>query len=248
MKQVKTQGVVLRYSNRNEADRLLTVLSPDLGRILVFARGCRKPNSRFLSFSQLFCYGELVMQPYRDIYILTQADVKNTYFDLRNDMDRFACATYAANLTEEAATTGESNVPLFTLLLQGLSFLSYGESSPIITTLIYELMLLELMGYRPVIENCIFCGSPPSGQVSFVLDRGGIACRQCCGSLDNKIILHNETVDTMKAILDADDMKKAHEVPMTTQANSELNKLLPAYIEYKLEIKIKSRSFINLIP
>ena len=105
MNLVRTQGVVLRYENRREADRLLTVLSPDLGRILVYARGCRKQSSRFLAFSQLFCYGEIIIKPYRDIYILNQAEVKNSYFNIRNDVDRLACATYAANLAEAAATT-----------------------------------------------------------------------------------------------------------------------------------------------
>jgi len=187
------------------------------------------------------------MHPYRDIYILNQADVKNTFFDLRNDMDRLACATYVANLTEAAATTGEANVPLFTLLLQGLSFLSYGETHPIKTTLIYELKLLDLMGYRPAADSCILCGASPADQVCFLPDRGGIACLDCCGSFENNIVLKNETVDTIKAVLNT-DIKNAHEIPMSQQTINELNRLLPVYIECKLEIYTKSRIFINLTP
>ena len=95
MSLVRLQGVVLRYRNRGEADRLLTILTPDLGKILVLARGCRRQKSRFLAFCQLFCYGELILQPYRDIFILNQAEVKNSYFDIRNDMDKLSCATYS---------------------------------------------------------------------------------------------------------------------------------------------------------
>ena len=52
MSLVRLQGVVLRYRNRGEADRLLTILTPDLGKILVLARGCRRQKSRFLAFCQ----------------------------------------------------------------------------------------------------------------------------------------------------------------------------------------------------
>ena len=110
MELIRTQGVVLRYSNRNEADRLLTVLSPDLGRILVLARGCRKQKSRFLAFSQLFCYGELILQPYRDIYILSQAEVKNFYFDIVHVTD--CPQQLIANLTEAVSTMGRI-IPVF---------------------------------------------------------------------------------------------------------------------------------------
>jgi DNA repair protein RecO (recombination protein O) len=185
MELIRTQGVVLRYSNRNEADRLLTVLSPDLGRILVLARGCRKQKSRFLAFSQLFCYGELIIQPYRDIYILSQAEVKNFYFDIRNDVDRLSCATYIANLTEAVSTTGENHTRLFMLILHTLSYLSYSPRHPLELALIYELKLLDQIGYRPVIENCIVSGIP----------------------------VLSETADTMKLILHS-DLEKAQEVPM----------------------------------
>ena len=138
MEYIRTQGVVLRYRNRNEADRLLTILSPELGKIIVLARGCRKQKSRFLAFCQLFCYGELIIQPYRDIYILNQTELKDAYFDIRNDVDRLSCATYIANLTEAVATAGENLTSLFVLALQGFSYLSYSSRHPLELALIYE--------------------------------------------------------------------------------------------------------------
>lgn len=219
MEFVRTQGVVLRYNNRNEADRLLTVLSPDLGRILVLARGCRKQKSRFLAFSQLFCYGELILQPYRDIYILNQAEIKNSYFDIRNDMDRLSCATYIANLTEAVATTGENHTPLFMLVLHGLSYLSYSSRHPLELALIYELKLLDRIGYRPLIENCTVSGIP----------------------------VHSETAEAIGRILHS-DLEQAQKIPMTPLIRQELNKVLPVYIQQKLELQIPSRAFLNLIP
>ncbi|NLU35805.1 MAG: DNA repair protein RecO [Clostridiales bacterium] len=218
MNLVRTQGVVLRYENRREADRLLTVLSPDLGRILVYARGCRKQSSRFLAFSQLFCYGEIIIKPYRDIYILNQAEVKNSYFNIRNDVDRLACATYAANLAEAAATTGESNAGLFALVLQALSYLSYSDHHPLKIVLIYELKLLERIGYRPLVESQAVSGIP----------------------------VHPQTAGAVKRILDSEPVQAA-DIQMCPMVRQELNRILPLIIEDKLELKINSRSFLNLI-
>ncbi len=230
---MRTQGVVLRVKNRNEADRLLTVFSPELGKILVLARGCRKPKSRFLAISQLFCYGELILQPYREIYILNQADVKNSFYDIRNDMDRLSCATYIANLTEEVLTTGENNSHLFALLLHGLSYLSYGERNPLETTLIYELKLMELIGYKPDINL------PPN--------LGKFAGGRNYEMLDESIPIHKETAEVIQGVLES-DLNQVQEISISEKVRQELNKVLPLYIQQKLDIKISSRSFLNLIP
>lgn len=219
MSVICTQGVVLRCRNRNEADRLLTVLSPDLGRIIVMARGCRKQKSRFLAFSQLFCYGELIMHPYRNIYILKQAEVKNSYFDIRNDMDRLYCATYIVNLAEAVATTGDDNTSLFMLVLHGLSYLSYSSRHPLEVALVFELKLLEQAGYRPVIENQVISG----------------------------ISVHSETAHSAQVILDSNP-EQVEQIRMLPLVRQELNRVLPIIIEEKLELRIHSRSFLNLIP
>jgi DNA repair protein RecO (recombination protein O) len=220
MSLVRLQGVVLRYRNRGEADRLLTILTPDLGKILVLARGCRRQKSRFLAFCQLFCYGELILQPYRDIFILNQAEVKNSYFDIRNDMDKLSCATYIANLTEAVATTGENNARLFKLILHSLSYISYSDRHPLELALIYELKLLEQIGYKPFLAN---------------------------GRFNGEIPVSSDAAETIHTILNS-STEQAQRTPMTPGARQELNRLLSRYIKQKLDLQIKSRMFLDMIP
>lgn len=228
---VRIQGVVLRVKNRNESDRLLTVLSPELGKIIVMSRGSRKPKSKFLAFSQLFCYGELILKPYRDIYILNQADVKNSYYDIRNDLDRLSCATYISNLTEEVATAGERNTSLFALLLHGLSYLSYDERDPLETTLIYEIKLLEVAGYKPSIALHLSAGDIP-GERYELLDAG--------------ITIDKETAKAIQRILNSSH-DQAQKISMSRSVRQELNKVLPAYFQQILDLQIPSRSFLKFI-
>src|SRR5690606_22270619 len=125
MKIVPMQGIVLRYSNFKEADRMLTILTPDRGKIQVLARGCRKQKSRFLSASELFSFSDCMLFEYMDIYILTGADINDVFFDIRNDVERFAYGTYILNLTEISANPEEGSYPLFYLLLYSITMLAY---------------------------------------------------------------------------------------------------------------------------
>ncbi|MGI6539035.1 MAG: DNA repair protein RecO [Caldicoprobacterales bacterium] len=222
MRQIRTEGIVLRVKNRNESDRLLTVLSPDLGKILILARGARKPKNRFLTYSQLFCHGEIMLLPYREIYILNQTDVKNTFFDIRGDLDRLYSATYIVNLAEAIATAGENNLPLFTLLLYGLSHLSYGDCLPLDITLLTEIKILQISGFQPAI---------------LVKETGKF--------LDGGIPVDDDTASIIQAVLDS-DLGQTYKMPLSSNVRKDLNKVLPAYIQQKLELQIQSRSYLDL--
>ena len=159
--------------------------------------------------------------------------MKSSFYNIRNDMDRLSCATYIVNLTEEVATTGEDDSPLFALLLQGLSYLSYGDQNPLETTLIYELKLMELIGYKPDVTL------PPTS--------GGLVGGRKYEVLDEGIAIHRETAEIIQEVFRL-DLNQAQKISMSEKTRQELNKVLPKYIQQKLDIKIPSRSFLDLIP
>ncbi len=239
---VHTQGVVLRHTNIKESDRMLTVFSPSHGKLSVLAKGCRKPKSRFLSISQPFCYGDIVLKQYRDIYILTQAEVINSYFDLRSDLERLSLASYLLHITEDAISSGDDNPQLFTLLLKALSLMSFGQSNPLDIVLIYELKLLDCLGYRPSLDRCVVCEQDVGGSNSFSL-AGGLVCGNCNGQAGD-LLLDPVTLNAMAIILDMDIGQLAKQKLMAG-VRGQLNKLMPAYIREKLEKEYPSRDFID---
>jgi DNA repair protein RecO (recombination protein O) len=148
-----------------------------------------------------------------------------------------------ANLTEEAATSGESNFPLFKLLLHGLAYISYSDRDPGELILIYELRLLSLIGYRPLLDSCTICKGDLGGRLQFNLENGGVVCGKCSFAGYTGVPISVDTIKTMEAILMSDD-KNPSAIPISTKINEELNRILPAYIEQKLQVLIKSRNFI----
>jgi len=244
MNAVKTLGVVLRYTNINESDRMLTVFSPELGKISVMARGCRRPKSRFLASAQLFCYSEFVLARHRDLLIMTQADVKNPYFDIRSDLDRLAYASYILNVVEEAVNPGEENYRLFALLLHTLSYLSFSDIPPEDVKAVFELKFLDLIGYRPELDDCVICGDMPG--VFFSILHGGAVCRACSKDDGFTFTLSPESLNCMKHILNMDISDGGiRDICFSPAVREQLHGMLSVYISEKLDRQFKSRDYID---
>lgn len=243
MKYIHTQGVVLRYTNINESDRMLTVFSPEYGKLRVLAKGCRKPKSGFLAMCQPFCYGTLHLKQYREIYIMTQAEMANAFFNLRNDIERLSYASYVLDLTNEVVYEGEGNERLFTLVLKALSFLSFSDTNPLDIVLIFELKLLDIAGYRPLLGRCIVCSAEPDKITRFNIALGGVICSECANQRDSHDISPS-TVQTMEQILNT-DVFQSQKIKLEPGIREELNKILLLYVSNKLEKTFNTRCFAD---
>lgn len=241
---IRTQGVVLRYTDFKESDRMLTLFSPKYGKMSILARGCRKPKSKFLSVTQLFAYGEYILLRKGDIYILTQGDIIDTFFDIRVDVEKYAYASYVIDLVEEVIVAGEQNTPLFYLLLQVLSYFAYSDLNPRDITHIFELKLADIMGYRPDLDSCMVCSLPVSNPVYFSPSKGGLICSECYKVDKEGYNIQMGTVQVMRYILDM-DLKRMGILKISPQYRGELDKILSSYLEKRLEKRLKTRNFIE---
>ena len=112
------QGVVLRHANYRERDRMLTLLTPDHGRVDVLARGCRRPNSPLMPAAELFVHGEFVVFRNNDRCTLTSCTLADTFFPLRLDPYRLTCGAYLLNLALAAYPRHEPALRLKAQLLR----------------------------------------------------------------------------------------------------------------------------------
>jgi len=244
---VSTEGLVLRYADYKEADRLIVLLTPELGKLTVSARGARKPKSRLLAGSQLFCLANYQLFRFNETYTMSQADLKESFFNIRNDINKFAYSTYIMNLAEEAASPDERADVLYKLVLDALTFLAYSEINPQDIVHAFEIKLIDMLGYRPILDNCSICGgSFESRKYSFSAASGGLVCGNC--RLTNGLaeqIIHLNTIKTLSHMLHM-NMQRLNVLKVSDNVRKELENILPAYIEYVLDKSMKSRKFIKL--
>ena len=108
-----TTGIVTKYVNYKENDRILTVFTPDRGRIDVKARGCRRVKSPLASVAQIFTYAEFELYLSHDKYVVNNASVNESFFPIREDIERYAVGSSMLQLCHDAVQEDEPSENLF---------------------------------------------------------------------------------------------------------------------------------------
>ena len=178
-----TQGIVLRETNYKEADKILTVLTRDWGKRTVKARGCRRKNSKLTAASQLLVYSELTLSERGEFTTLTEADPLEQFWSVRQDLETLALASYFAEVAEASAQEGETCPELLSLLLNCLYALDTLKKPRALVKAVFELRLLCLTGYEPLLDACAVCGAPEPLRARLPLSQGVLCCAACRGRL-----------------------------------------------------------------
>jgi DNA repair protein RecO (recombination protein O) len=242
----RTEAVVLRRQNLGEADRLLTVYTPDRGKLRVVAKGVRRPRSRKAGHLEPFTRVQLLLASGRELDIITQAEATETYKGLRNDLLRLGQAAYIVELLDRFTVDREENRGLYRLMVNTLERLDAGAQSDAVLRF-YELRLLELVGYRPELFRCVSCGAEilPQDQF-FSAAEGGVLCPTCGPDRHNA---HHISLAALKVLrhYQRNTFAFASSVNVRSQTHTELEQVMEAYLGYILESKLNSPTFIRRV-
>ena len=165
----RDDGVVLRTQKLGEADRIITLLTRQNGRVRAVAKGVRRTKSRFGARLEPFTHVDVLVHPSRSLDVITQAEVIRPYgAQLVEDYPRYTAGT-AMLETAERFTPMEKEPALrqFLLLIGGLRALGEaGEETrePRLVLDAYLLRSLAVAGYAPALEECARCGARPGPQ------------------------------------------------------------------------------------
>lgn len=142
-----TCGLVLRETDTRDADKILTVLTPDRGKLAVIARGARRKGSRVAAACQLLAYSEMTLYERGQWTMLDAANTIELFDGLRQDLTALSLAAYFAELTEAVADGCGGDV--LPLLLNALYALSALRKPPQLVKPAFQLRLMALAGYEP---------------------------------------------------------------------------------------------------
>jgi DNA repair protein RecO (recombination protein O) len=160
MKTIKVRGLVLKEYETGEADKRLLLLCKEVGRIMVYARGARKPRSKFMAAAQIFTYSDFILAQGKGFYSLCQADVIESFYNLRTDYDRL-CAAHSIVETCEATLWENSDCDkLLLLVLKSLSNLTREKLPPAQIKIVFLTRFFDFYGLRPHSDECAVCGLP----------------------------------------------------------------------------------------
>lgn len=174
---LSTKGLVLRVTDYNDRDALLTLLTPEHGKITAKARGLRRRNSSLTAPCQLLAYGDFTLFEYRGNFTVNEAASVELFRPLRNDLVKLTLGTYFAQVAELICQEDLPNPEILSLTLNCLYALSNMNEAPEKVKAVFELRIACLAGYQPDLNTCR-CGRSDVPTL-FDLADGALECRLC---------------------------------------------------------------------
>lgn len=171
------QGLVLRVTDYNDRDALLTVLTRNHGKLTVKARGLRRKNSPLTAPCQLLAFGEFTLFEYRGMYTINEAVSIELFQSLRRDLLKLSLGSYFAQVAEVISQEDLPNPELLSLVLNCLHALSKLNLPEDQVKAVFELRSACLAGYTPDIFGCHVCGNTSPDR--FDISAGRLECSGC---------------------------------------------------------------------
>ncbi len=241
----RTTAIILQRYEFGEADRLLTIFTPDHGKLRVIAKGVRKPAGRKTGHVELFTRAKMIINRGRELHVVAQAELVEPFMPLREDLERGAYANYVVELLDHFSEFEEQNTSLFELLDSALGWLCEPNIDLRLLARYYELQLLALVGFQPSLFNCAVGQEKiePQDQFFSVIE-GGVVCPLHVKGSSHVSPLPLQTLKTLRYLQsrDYDVIKRLH---VDNVLHLDLERVLQNYIVHLLERRLRSVEFIR---
>jgi len=242
----QTEAIIIKKTKLGEADRILTLYTPHLGKIQAKAKGVRRPRSKLAGHLELLTYSLVSLARGRNLDVITGSQTINSFLPLKSDLWLTSCALYVTELVNQFTPDHVENYPLFQLLLETMEQLCQAGNKELMLRL-FELHLLNEVGYRPQLQQCVSCQRTlePTAN-SFCPGSGGMLCPNCS---PNEPFSYPLSVNAQKVLrlLQNSDYDTASRLIIDAELSRELEKALSGYLRYFLEREVKSAAWLDTL-
>lgn len=237
MANVKINGIVLSESNMGDFDKMLTILTPNYGRISCAAKGARRPKSALLAGTQMFCFGEYLVYKGSQTYHINSVEPIEVFYNLRIDLDKLKYAVHINKIVQDVTHENQNCYKILQLLLNTLYTISETDKNLDMVLGVFKLRLLCILGFTPQIMECTNCKEKES-LIYFSMKDNGVKCK-ICGKQDTSTVQISEsTLNAIKYTVTAPP-KKIYSFNLKDEALEEFKLVSKLYFNEKLEKEYK---------
>ncbi|MFC4599366.1 DNA repair protein RecO [Cohnella hongkongensis] len=238
----RAEGIVIRSIDYGEGNKIVTLLTPTMGKQGIVVRGAKKLKSRYGALAQLFTYGDYSYYRNGSLGTLNSGEIIESFQELRQGLEGPAYAAYAAELTDRAINDDEAAAHLFHQLKACQTALAEGKD-PQIVARAYEMKVFAAAGYAPMLDECVDCGRR-DGPFSFSAAAGGALCRSCRIRDSGALELPEGAWKLLRVFL-ALDLRRLGVVSVKDSTKQQLRLALRKWMDAHLNVQLKSRSFLD---
>lgn len=242
----KTEGIVLKSMEYEEADKIVTIYTKNYGKITAIAKGVRKTKSKFGSSLEILTHSIFLIYKGRNIDIVSQTEILESFFSTSKEVIKFAFAANCVEIINKLTEEREININLFNLLKEVLHYLREAND-PKLLALSFKWQTMSILGYRPSLIHCCRCNKSVEEQkeMYFNTREGGLICKKC---------IAEDKVECIKVSLYFNKLlRKILITRLSTISNAsipdkkmkELEKITDIYIAYHSEKSFKTDEFLK---
>ena len=242
----RVEAIVLRHQDWGEADRLLVLFTREMGKVRAIAKGVRKLHSRKAGHLEPFTRASLLLARGRDMFIVTQAETIEAYQSIKESLPLVGYASYAVELLDRFTYEDGENQAMYRLLNDTLSRLSSG-ADPTFVLRYYDLRLLDLLGFRPQLLNCVLCQSEIKPQDQFFSSaQGGVLCPSCGRATTAAMPISMQALKFLRH-LQRSGYTEAQRAKISPSINREMEAVMQHYLTYLLERGLNTPGFLRRV-
>ena len=244
MEELSAQGIVIHEKPSGEADKIITVLTAEHGKVCALAKGVRNLSNKNAAACQLFVYSEYQFVTKGNRRILKTALSKDVFFGMRSDAERFSLVSYFAEILGHVTMENNDETQTLRLFLNVVYAISNKTDIPLwVIKAAFELKLMCVLGFMPDFAEFGCCSNQAylSKSNIFSFEQGALLCEKCCsesrrtyGSVPYSCTLPQDVVRAMIYICKS-ETKKILSFKLDTSYSNELAFVCENYLIHKTE-------------
>lgn len=235
----KIEGIILSEVDYKESSKIINVLTKEYGIIGFIAKGTKKVNSPLTAVTSKLTYGYFhVKYKENGLSTLMEVDVIDRFKNIKKDISMMSYSLYLLELSDRVYKHSENNT-IYDELIASLKKINEGYDYQVITN-IFELKMLDYLGIRPVVDECVNCGSKHD-IVTISSYKGGYLCKNCARG---EVIVNIKTIKLLRMFYYV-DINKISKLEVSDSIKKELSRFIYDYYDRYSGIYLKSREFLQ---
>ena len=241
MNSLQVKGIIIREVPVGEADKILTILTKEYGMLTVSAKNARRPKNNMLFSTSALVFGEFELFGSESTrYYVNQVTIIESFNNLREDVVMLTYCAHIMDVVLDAMRDSSSSEDVYTLLIYTLYTLCKPKRDADLIVHAFELKLLFMIGYLPVLSSCVLCDkhiqNDSCQSILFSHSHCGVICHDA-GSIagaKDYVVLSASTLRCMQYIAQS-SIEKVYSFNLDKNDILELSDLATRYLCDRLE-------------
>jgi DNA repair protein RecO (recombination protein O) len=241
----KTRAIVLAHFDLGEADRIVTLLTPEVGKVRAIAKGVRRQRSRIGGSVEPFAELDVVLARGRSLDVVTQVSVRHAWLALRDGLESTATAWYVGELSDRAVEERAGAHPVYGLLRRACQLLD-DRMAPGRVARWFESGLADTLGVRPELDRCVECDRilEEGERYRWVPALGGVLCQDHPAPPTEHVRLSIDALKLLRAYRRL-DVEALAALRLPAETENEVESVLRRYTRHILEREARSLAFVD---